>query len=400
MSTVQSPKKVVIVGAGYAGLKAAARLARKTRHQPVDITVINGSDHFVERIRLHQLAANQSLKHINIWELLRGTGVHFVQGWVTEIVPEAKSLTFQSSDGTKQMAYDKLIYAAGSFIDSGVVPGGKEYALSLSTEATTLALREKLPNIAARSGRVLVIGGGLTGIESATELAEAYPGLHVTLVTRQAFGSELSKRGAAYLREGFARRGIEIVDNTSITRITAQAAEYEGGAIPFDVCLWAGAFGVPALAREAGLAVNKQGQVIVDEYLRSISHPDVMAVGDAASLEQALDIPIRMACATGVFMGAYVGSHLAAWASGAAPKPYQFGYNARCISLGRHDGLIQWVKSDDSPIERIITGRAGAQFKELICKQTLWQITAERWLPGGSGKSVNEAPTEPIRVQV
>jgi NADH dehydrogenase len=280
-----------------------------------------------------------------------------------------------------------------------VIPGGKEYALSLSTEATTLALREKLPAIAARGERVLVIGGGLTGIESSTELAEAYPNLRVTLVTRSAFGADLSRKGAAYLREGFAKRGIEVIENTTITRITAQAAQYDGGEIPFDLCLWAGAFGVPALAREAGFAVNRQGQVIVDEFLRSISHPDVIAVGDSAGLEQALDIPIRMACATGIFMGSYAGDHLAAWASGAAPKPYQFGYVIRCISLGRYDGLVQRVKPDDTPMEQIITGRAGAQIKELICRQTLWQITMERWLPGSSGKSANASSAKPVRVR-
>lgn len=399
MATAQNPKRVIVIGAGYAGLKAAARLARKTRRQGIDITVVNGSDHFVERIRLHQLATNQTLKRVNIWELLRGTGIHFVQGLVTEIAPDHHAITVQTTNGTQQMAYDKLVYAAGSFIDSSVVPGGKEYALSLSTEATTLALRERLPQVAARGGRVLIIGGGLTGIESSTEIAEAYPGLKVTLVTRGTFGADLSKRGAAYLRETFAKRGIEIVENTPVTRITAQAAEYDGGSLPFDVCLWAGAFGVPALARQSGFAVNNQGQVLVDPYLRSISHPDVIAVGDSAGLEQALDIPIRMACATGIFQGAYAGDHLAAWASGSTPKPYQFGYVIRCISLGRHDGLVQRVQPDDTPTERIITGRAGAQIKELICKQTLWQITTERWLPGGISKGTHEAAVEPVKVR-
>jgi NADH dehydrogenase len=109
-----------------------------------------------------------------------------------------------------------------------------------------------------------------------------------------------------------------------------------------------------------------------------------------------LDIPIRMACATGIYMAAYAGDYLAAWANGATPKPYQFRYYARCISLGRHEGLIQWVKADDAPIERIISGRAAAEFKELICKQAIWQITAERWLPGGSGQSASSTPAEPV----
>jgi NADH:ubiquinone reductase (H+-translocating) len=380
MTTFSTPKRIIVLGAGYAGMKAAMRLARKTRRYPVEITVVNGKDHFVERIRLHQVAADQSLRRIDIPYMLRDTGIQFVQGWATAIGLDEKTLTVETSKGRKLMPYDKLIYAAGSFIDTSVIPGGNEYAHSLNTEATTQILREKLPDLAARGGRLLIIGGGLTGVESSTELAEAYPNLRVTLVTRGTFGDDLSAKGAAHLRNILAQRKIELIENTAVSRINANSAEYEGGIIPFDVCLWAGAFGVPALAREAGLMVNQQGQVMVDEYLRSISHPDVIAVGDSAGLERALDIPIRMACATGIFMGAYAGDHAAALVKGKSPKPYQFGYVIRCISLGRHDGLVQRVKPDDTPTEQILTGRTAAYVKELICKQTIWQFQMERWL--------------------
>lgn len=400
MSSVQNPKHIIIVGAGYAGLKAATRLARKTRRETVQITLVNSSDHFVERIRLHQMAADQPLKHIDMRHLLRGTGIEFVQGWVTRIEPDQKAIIVRRTDGVARLAYDKLVYAAGSFIDTSVIPGGTEYAFSLNSEATTKALQERLPDMAKHGGRLLIIGGGLTGIEASTELAEAYPGLRVTLVTRGIFGADLSRKGAAHIRKVFERKGIELIENTAITRIMATTAEYEGGSLPFDLCLWAGAFGVPKLARESGFQVNAQGQVMVDKYLRSLSHSDVIAVGDAAGLEQALDIPIRMACATGIFMGAYAGDHLAAWANNQSPKPYQFGYVVRCISLGRQDGLVQRVKPDDTPTEQIITGRAAAHIKELICRQTIWQIQMERWLPSRAKQNVPaENVSEPVEAR-
>src|SRR5688500_4017518 len=122
MSSVQNPKHIIIVGAGYAGLKAATRLARKTRHdETVRITLVNGSDHFVERIRLHQMAADQPLKHIPIRDLLRGTSVQFIQGWVTQIQPDQKAIVVQKADGISRLPYDKLVYAAGSFINTSVV---------------------------------------------------------------------------------------------------------------------------------------------------------------------------------------------------------------------------------------------------------------------------------------
>ena len=85
----QSTTQIVILGAGYAGMAAALRLAHKTRRRPVQITLVNGSAAFVERIRLHQAAAAERVKQRPIQKLLAGTGVRFVQGWVTGLSPAA-----------------------------------------------------------------------------------------------------------------------------------------------------------------------------------------------------------------------------------------------------------------------------------------------------------------------
>ena len=77
---MNQPKiQVLVVGAGYAGLLATVRLAMKTRHDNVQITLINPSELFVERPRLHQFAANQLVKQRPIAEVLHGTGVQFIQ---------------------------------------------------------------------------------------------------------------------------------------------------------------------------------------------------------------------------------------------------------------------------------------------------------------------------------
>ena len=81
----QQQIQVYVIGAGYAGMLATVRLAGKTRRQNVQITLINPSERFVERLRLHQYAANQPVRQRPIVEILRGTGVHFVQAWVTAI---------------------------------------------------------------------------------------------------------------------------------------------------------------------------------------------------------------------------------------------------------------------------------------------------------------------------
>jgi NADH dehydrogenase len=369
------PTRIVILGGGYAGIIAARRLAYKTHGQPVTITLVNAADHFVERIRHHQLAANQPLPKHPMSRMLKGTNVHFTQGWVKHIAPGAQSLTIETADATQSLSYDYLIYALGSFVDTSRVPGVAEYALTVSEETSAMKLRQKLLDIAPNGGHVVVCGGGLSGIETASELAEAYPGLRVSLLTRDHFGDQLSQRGQAYLRQAFNRLGITVTDQTNISRITATQVEYQGGSLAYDVCIWTGSFTVPALAREAGLAVNSLGQIITDSHTRSISHPTVYAVGDAADVSAAIQTPIRMACATAYAMASYAADDLAARLQGNIHRAYDFGYTIRCISLGRHDGLVQIVDADDRPKERIVTGWLGAQIKEFICRSALWQIT-------------------------
>ena len=136
--------QIVIIGAGYAGLIAARRLAWKTSRNEVAITLVNGTERFVERINLHKFAANQPVGQPMIQANLRKTGVHFVQGWVTGIQPAECSLTIQTGSETSHLNYDYLLFALGSTMDREGVPGVREhaYVLTPSGERSAQVLRE------------------------------------------------------------------------------------------------------------------------------------------------------------------------------------------------------------------------------------------------------------------
>jgi len=358
---------ILIIGGGYAGTLAALRLAGKTHGQNAHITLINASDTFVERIRLHQLAAGQSPKLRPFARLLRGKHIDFVQGRVTAIDPTSHTVSVQSSNELRTLEYDRLIYALGSIVDRDAVPGVREHALTLGGVEATTQMKAKLE--ANPKARVIVCGGGLTGIELASEIAETYPNLSMTLLSRDPLGLNLSKRGHAYILDAFKRRNITVREGVTIARVEQQRIILENGqSMEADLVIWAGSFTVPALARESGIAVNRLGQILVDPYLRSVSHPDIFAVGDAAASG------VRMACASAMPQGAHAADNLAALLKNQPLKPFRFGFAGRCISLGRHDGILQRVNADDSPIEQIITGRMGALLKELICQYTTFSL--------------------------
>ena len=131
---------------------------------------------------------------------------------------------------------------------------------------------------------VAVVGGGLTGIETATELAETYPDRTVRLVTSGTLGVALSERGRQHLHQTFDRLGIQVREHAKVAKVAADGLLLEGGEhIDADVVAWTTGFRVPPLAREAGLAVGDNGRMLVDGTMRSVSHPEVYGIGDAAA---------------------------------------------------------------------------------------------------------------------
>jgi NADH:ubiquinone reductase (H+-translocating) len=363
---MNTPSSIVILGGGYAGIAAAIRLSQKTHRLPVTITLVNGRETFIERVRLHQVGGTGPQRSIPA--LLRGTGVRFLQGWVTRIDPESQQITVKTERGTESLRYDQLLDTLGSVADTERVPGVSEFALAVGNPADAARLHESLPQLAAGS-RVVVVGGGLTGIETVSEIAETYPELKVQMVAADVVGAGLSSRGREYIERTFARLNITTRTQTAVKAVEAGAViTASGERIPFDLCIWTASFRAPALARESGFATNERGQVLVDPVLRAVSHANVFAAGDASAFVDAPGVSIRMACATAIPLAVQAADNLAAVLSGQDPQPFGFSYVIQCISLGRHDGLIQFVNPDDTPKDRVLTGRAASWVKEMVCR--------------------------------
>ena len=377
-------KQVVVIGAGFAGLMAAKRLAWKTRRSQVAITLVNGTDYFIERLRLHQLAANQDIARRSLTSILRGTGLTFVQGWVTAIHPAQHSVEVKTDAGTRQIDYDYLIYALGSTIDRDSVRGVSEHAYVLTPfgQRSAAALRDVLPKLNESGGKVLIGGGGPTGIEAAAEFASAFPSLKIHLVTRGQFGAFIRRDIADYMLASLQRRGVTVQDHTTIADVRAREARTsDGTAIPFDVCLWTGGFKALLLAREAGLAVNELGQILTDPYLRSISHPDIFAVGDAAWPVEEPGVPMRMSAFTALATGVHAADCLSRVVRGKSPRPLSFVYYGQAIALGRNDAIGFPIFPADKATPPYFVGRFGFLYREFFVNLAISFPRIERW-PG------------------
>ncbi|NYV78042.1 NAD(P)/FAD-dependent oxidoreductase, partial [Streptomyces sp. UH6] len=369
--------RVIVLGGGYSGAVAAGRLARRLDPADVQITLVNAAPDFVERVRLHQLAAGQNLRHRPFAEMFRGTGVRLRTAEVTGIDVGRRTVTVKGAaagDGTEELEYDTLVYALGSGWNDHGVPGVAEHAHEVAGRTGALRLRERLTGLEA--GRsVVVVGGGLTGLEAATEIAESHPHLAVSLAVRGELGDWLSEKGRGHLRKVVDGLGIAVHEHADVTGVAAdRVTTADGREVPAAVTVWTAGFAVHPLAEATDLEVGATGQIVVDATMRSVSHPDVYAVGDAALVMGPGDKPLRMSCASGVPTAWQAADSLAARLTGGKLPRTTPRYFNQCISLGRKEGLIQYVTADDRSVNAALTGRFAALYKELVCKGAAWGV--------------------------
>ncbi len=372
----------VVVGGGYAGTLAANHL----RQRPdIDITVVNPRPVFVERIRLHQLVADTGAATADYATLL-GDGIQLVVDTVDHIATTDRRILLTSG---AQLDYDYLIYAVGSTgampSNMSEVPGGAEFAYSVADLEGAQRLRYALTDLPLPAP-ITVVGGGLTGIETASELAER--GRPVTLICGPVLGPSLSKRGRRSVAKRLRKLGVNVLESVAAAQVRWDAVVLTDGVVlPSAATVWTAGFAVPDLAARSGLSTDALGRLLTDETLTSIDDPNVVAAGDAAAPSGQ---PLRMSCQAAGPLGAQAANTVLSRIAGRTPAVLNQAFVGQCISLGRSHATVQLAHTDDTPVNLVVGGRVAASVKEAICKGTVWSIRREaakpgsyRWLKGG-----------------
>ncbi|WEP01041.1 FAD-dependent oxidoreductase (plasmid) [Streptomyces sp. FXJ1.172] len=364
--------RIVVLGAGYAGAFAAGNLARRLSPADTEITVVNAVPDFVERMRLHQLAVGQDLVFRKLADVFAGTGVRLRVARVAGVDPERRTVAVTGEDG--ELAYDTLLYALGSSVAHHGVSGVAEYAYDVTGRSSALRLRERLAGL-GEGGTVLVVGEGLTGIETATEFAESRPDLSVALAARGELGAWLSPKARRHLRQAFDRLGVTVHEHTTIEAVEpTRAIAADGTSIPAEVAVWSAGFAVHPIAAAGGLEVAETGQIVVDRTMRSVSHPDVYAAGDCVYAIGDNGRPLPMSCASAGYTNMQATAAIIARLTGSKVPTIGLKYYGNHISLGRRDAIFQMVDGDVRSKPWYLGGRTAAWLKSGVLKAAGWSI--------------------------
>ncbi|MGV0744910.1 NAD(P)/FAD-dependent oxidoreductase [Mycolicibacterium sp. XJ870] len=363
---------VIVIGGGYAGVLAANHLQSDPR---VNITLVNPRPEFVERIRLHQMAAG-NYEATQAYDKVLGDRVRLRVDGAARIDAEIRQVELTSGE---VLDYDYLIYAVGS--TAGVpasVPGAAEFAYPVSEFEDAQRLRTRLQDVPV-SAPMVVVGGGLTGIETAGEFAEA--GRRVTLVT-DVVGASLGAQARRSVVKALTKLGVAIIDGPDILVAGVEPDAVlmaDGNRLPSAVTVWTTGFGVPGLAAASGLTTDGLGRLHTDETLTSIDDDRIVAAGDAASPS---GVPLRMSCQAAGPMGIQAANTVLARIAGNEPAALNQAFTGQCVSIGRKYGTVQISHSDDRPRRIYIGGRTAAFIKEQVCRGTVIFLGKEGRKPG------------------
>lgn len=345
---------VLILGAGFAGLTAARRIAASHR-----VLLVDRHAYQTLRPKLPEAVAGTSpcAVRLPVADALEGTPVEFLPASVLEIDPERRLV----ETDTGPLRYARLVVALGSqphIPAPGSVPGAAEFALPLWDFEHACAIRRRVTlqaHSAARAASaperraaasVVVVGAGFAGVEVAGQLQDRLVAL------TEAFGLALGEAQvhvveraprilptfapalARAVAQDLVRRGVVLHLNASVRAVTGDAVILaDGTTLPAGAVIWAG--GVRAADAVAALgAPLAAGRIPVDSTLRSRAWPDVYAVGDAAAVTAPNGELLAQSAQIAMQAGAAVAVSVARDLAGLPPRPSHLSERGAALGLG------------------------------------------------------------------
>lgn len=358
--------RIVIVGAGFAGSRAAQELGRRGWRA----TVVDPSPWFEWLPNVHELisgvrsAADLRLPHAR---LLRAAGHRFVRQAAARIDAAAGRVWLASG---KALPFDVCLVAAGGVHHTAGVPGADRFALPFKSVAHCELIGRRLRALAAggRHGSVVLVGGGLEGIEALGEILRRYrrrPRFDITLV--EAAARLLPGAPAALdatLRGHCEALGVRLETGHAVTEVRpSRLILRRGEVVPFDLCIWTGGAAPPPLLAASDLRRGRRGWAKVSDTLQSPGHPNVFVLGDDAQLPT----PISKQAYFALQMGEHAAENVDRLLNGRPLLPYEPSAKPMLVTFGDLDTFL--VFGDNA-----LAGTGLAAAKEAVYQLTMGQL--------------------------
>jgi len=341
--------RVLVLGSGFAGLWAALGAARRLDELgipqgAVDVTVISAQPFHDIRVRNYE--ADLSACRIPLQDLLDPAGVGHIAADVTGIDPLAA--TVSTADGAT-LGYDRLVFAVGSRVVKPDLPGLAEFGYDVDTYDGAMKLQAHIGDLADRAAdpataTAVVVGAGLTGIETASELpkmlsdalgADVTP--RVILVDHNPrVGSDMGESARPFIEDALAENKVDTITGVGVAAVDERSVTLSSGdVVPAATVVWCAGMRANPLTAQFGVPCDRLGRLPVDDYLKVEGIAGVFAAGDVAAAKMDDDQHVSvMSCQHGRPMGRYAGYNVISDLLGAPMLSLRIPWYVTVLDLG------------------------------------------------------------------
>ena len=351
--------RVVVVGAGFAGLRAVHRLAS----EPVDVTLVDRHNYNTFQPLLYQVAT-AGLDEGGVAHTIRAifaddANVEVQLGTVVGI--DFKKRAVELEDGAS-LDYDALVLAAGATTNDFGIPGVADFAFPLYTLSEAIHLRQHILSCFEATERnptlvddgaltVVIVGGGPTGVETAGTLAELFTkvlskgyrraDVHRARVVVIEMGTELlaSFRPASRqnARESLADRGVDVQFGERVAEVSAQGVRLATGEeVLTRTVVWTAGVRPNPLADHLGLQRGAGGRIQVEPDLSLPDRPEVFVIGDIAASQSRSGQLLPQLAPVAMQAGTHTGEQVMRHLHGQPTQPFRYRNKGTMATIGRH----------------------------------------------------------------
>lgn len=354
--------RILILGAGFAGIYAARRLDRTLRGTGAHVLLADRGNATLFTPLLWTVADGRTAASDVMVPIRNFQGAFSVLHADVEEIDIA-GRTVRTSAGS--YPYDTLIVALGSVTTLPPVPGIHEHALLFRYPVDAIRLRNRVieavetarhTSDAAERAALLtfaVVGGGDTGVELAATihdyiqaaLFDRYPELRqervrVVVVERADRLTPMERPDmSARARRILEESGIEVRVGTTVEGISADGVKTSGGQIPSRTVFWAAGISAPPVVKALPVEHAHNGAVVVDTTLRVPGHPEIIVIGDSAWIYDADGKAVPPTAQAAMREGIYAGKTIGAALRGGPVRPFRYTSRGRLALLGLHTGI-------------------------------------------------------------
>ncbi|WP_289297417.1 FAD-dependent oxidoreductase [uncultured Reyranella sp.] len=368
-------ERILVLGGGFAGLWSALAAARAREVFDADLEIVLLNDTPWHSIRVRNYEVDLSDTRVALDDVLGPVDVHRLQGTVTAIDVRNRRVDYAVDGVARSIGYDRLVFALGSRLARPPIPGLAEHGFDVDTYDGAMRLNSHIADLNAAASTVLVVGGGLTGIEAAAEMPGKLRAAGVTkprvILADHAprIGSDMGAEAMPVIEEALRSLGVEMRGGVSVTAVDAGGAMLEGGErIEAATVVWCAGMRAHPLTSAFAVERDRLGRLPVDPTLKIRGLQAEFAAGDVASFLIDGTHGCVMSCQHGRPMGRFAGHNAVCDLLGQPKLPLAIGWYTTILDLGPWGAL--YTEGWDRKL--VSSGATAKRTKELINRERIY----------------------------